>query len=69
MIQPIVDYVAELEKKWPDRQVAVIIPEFVENRWYNYFLHNERATWLRSALLRREKGRTVVINVPWRLHT
>jgi len=67
VIQPIVDYVAELEKKWPDRQIAVIIPEFVEKHWYNYFLHNERATWLKSALLRRKNGRTVVINVPWRL--
>ena len=29
----------------------VVIPEFVEDRWYEYFLHNQRGRLLEWALL------------------
>jgi len=65
VIGPIVDYVLELERKNPDRQLAVIIPELVEKHWYHNFLHNQRATWLKAALLMKGNRRIVIINVPW----
>ena len=67
VITPIVDYVLELEAKNPGRQIAVIVPELVERHWYLNFLHNRRATWLKSALLMKGNGRIVIINVPWYL--
>src|SRR3984893_10637369 len=67
VIGPIVDYVLELEGKNPERQIAVIIPELVEKHWYHNFLHNQRATWLKAALLLRGNRRIVIINVPWYL--
>jgi amino acid transporter len=67
VISPIVNYVLELEKKNPGRQIAVIIPELVQKHWYQYFLHNQRATWLKAALLRKGNQRIVVINAPWYL--
>lgn len=67
VIAPIVDYVLELEKKYPGRQIAVIIPELVEKHWYHNFLHNRRATWLKAALLMKGNRRIVTINVPWYL--
>jgi hypothetical protein len=67
VITPIVDYVLDLEKKLPERQIAVIVPELVERHWYLYFLHNQRATWLKAALLRRGNKRIVIIDVPWYL--
>lgn len=67
VIAPIVDYVLELEKKSPGRQIAVIIPELVEKHWYHNFLHNRRATWLKAALLMKGNRRIVTINVPWYL--
>jgi amino acid transporter len=67
VIAPIVDYILELEKKYPDRQIAVIIPELVEKHWYHNFLHNRRATWLKAALLMKGNRRIVVIDVPWYL--
>ncbi len=67
VINPIVDYVLELEKKNPGRQIAVIIPELVQRHWYQYFLHNQRATWLKAALLMKGNQRIVVINAPWYL--
>ncbi|HEV2422956.1 MAG TPA: APC family permease [Candidatus Acidoferrales bacterium] len=67
VINPIVDYVFDLEKKNPTRQIAVIIPELVQKHWYQYFLHNQRATWLKAALLLKGNQRIVVINAPWYL--
>ena len=67
VISPIVEYVLDLEKKNPDRHIAVIIPELVEKHWYQYFLHNQRAAWLKTALLRRETQRIAIIDVPWHL--
>ncbi len=67
VIDPIVKYVLELEREHPGRQIAVIIPELVEKHWYQYFLHNQRATWLKASLLYRGSQRIAVINVPWYL--
>jgi amino acid transporter len=67
VIAPIVDYVLELERRNPRRKIAVIIPELVEKHWYHTFLHNQRATWLKAALLMKGNRRIVTINVPWYL--
>jgi len=44
----------ELEKNNPDREIAVLVPELVVQRWYHYLLHNQRAAWLESFALLRE---------------
>jgi amino acid transporter len=69
VISPIVAYVLDIEKQNPDRQIAVIIPELVEKHWYQYFLHNQRASWLKAALLRNGTPRIAVITVPWYLNS
>src|SRR5262249_53158887 len=48
---PILDYVLHVRDQHPDRQVAVLIPELVEFRWYHYFLHNHRAQGLKALLI------------------
>jgi amino acid transporter len=65
VITPILDYILELERSNPDRQLAVLIPELVERHWYHYFLHNQRAEWLRALLLAQGNQRINVVNVPW----
>ena len=67
VITPILDYVLDLEQKNPDRQIAVLIPELVERHWYYYFLHNQRAQWLKALLLLKGNQRVIVITVPWYL--
>ena len=67
VINPILNYILELEQKNPDRQVAVLVPELVVQRWYHFFLHNKRAEWLKALLLLKGNQRIVVINVPWYL--
>jgi amino acid transporter len=67
VMTPILDYVLELEDQYPDRQVAVIVPELIERRWINYLLHNQRSTALKLILYVRGNRRIIVINVPWYL--
>jgi amino acid transporter len=62
---PIVDYVLDLQKKEPDRQLAVLIPEVVERHWYYYFLHNQRAAVLKTLLYIKGSQKIAVVNVPW----
>lgn len=64
---PILNYVVEEAKKHPDRQVAVIIPEKIERRWYNFLLHNQRAALLKGLLYFSGNKQIVVINIPWYL--
>ncbi len=67
LFTPLIDLVRDLEKRHPGRQIAVIIPELVETKWWQHLLHNQRAAQLKAALLFRGDPNIVVINVPWYL--
>jgi amino acid transporter len=67
VLTPIVDYILDLSEKNPDREIAVIVPELVEHRWYHYVLHNQRAEGLKALLLLKGNQRITTINVPWYL--
>jgi amino acid transporter len=67
LFSPLLDYINELKRQYPDRPIAVIIPELIESKWYQYFLHNQRATQLKAALLLNGDRRVIVINTPWYL--
>jgi hypothetical protein len=68
VVGPILDYVHGLEQADPHRQIAVIIPELVESRWYYNLLHNNRSTAQKALLLFKGDHRVVVINIPWYLN-
>jgi amino acid transporter len=67
VVRPIIEFVLTLEADLPARNVAVLLPELVESRWYYSLLHNNRSTILRALLLFRGHQRTTVINIPWYL--
>jgi amino acid transporter len=67
VLRPILDYVLQVEKEHPGRQIAVIVPELVERHWYHYPLHNQRAELLKALILLHGSQRIVLINVPWYL--
>jgi amino acid transporter len=67
VLKPILDYVLELEDRYPNRQVAVLVPELVERRWWYFLLHNQRPAALKLLLYLKGNRRIVVINVPWYL--
>jgi hypothetical protein len=65
VIVPIVQFVLELSRKNPDRSIVVVIPELVEDRWYEYFLHNQRGRLLEWVLLARGNERIFTVSAPW----
>lgn len=64
VIQPIINYVTEVENETKDDVITVIIPEFMTKRWYHKFLHNQTAILLYAAL----RGRRGVVVTSVRYH-
>ena len=64
---PLFETLEQIEAEYPGRTLAVVIPELVGSRWYDYFLHSQRTTALKAALLLRGNQRIAVISVPWYL--
>jgi amino acid transporter len=64
-LDPLLCHVEKMRREFPQRQIAVMVPEVVKRHWWQYLLHTYRAERLRSALLRSGDRRTVLINVPW----
>ncbi len=65
VVGPILNYIHELERNNPQRQIAVVISELVERRWYQYLLHNQRGQVLTTLLTLQGEQRIAVVNVPW----
>jgi hypothetical protein len=64
---PVLQFARELELQYPERSIAVLIPELVKEHWYQEMLHLHRAQRLRRALLKHGGTRLTVISVPWYL--
>jgi hypothetical protein len=67
LFKPLLTFVTELAERHPEQQVAVVVPELVEPRWYHYLLHNHTASVLKTLLLFRGGPQIVVVNTPWYL--
>src|SRR5580658_8929100 len=65
VIIPVVQFVLDLSKKNPNRSIVVVIPELVEDRWFEYFLHNQRGRLLEWVLLARGNERIFTVSAPW----
>jgi hypothetical protein len=65
VIIPIVQFILDLSKKHPARSIVVVIPELVEDKWYEYFLHNQRGRLLEWVLLARGNERIFTVSAPW----
>ena len=64
-VKPLLRIVHDLERTHHGRAVAVVIPEPVEPHWYQMWIHSQRATLLKIALLMRGGPGIAVINTPW----
>jgi amino acid transporter len=64
---PLLKLINDLEKKDPERTIAVMIPELVIRHWWEHLLSNHRARRLRNAVLDYGGSRVAVIAVPWYL--
>jgi len=65
LLEPLLQYIEELQAANPHDYVTVVLPEFVPARWWQHLLHNQRALLIKGALLFRR--RVVVTSVPYHL--
>ena len=65
LVESVEGYLDELDDRWNNDTITVLIPEFVVDKWYENILHNQSALALKIALLDR-RG-TVVTSVPYHL--
>jgi amino acid transporter len=65
LMEPLLEYIDQLQAAHPRDYVTVILPEFVPARWWQHLLHNQRALLIKGALLFRP--RVVVTSVPFHL--
>ena len=65
VIIPLIQFILELSRKNPDRNIIVVIPELVEDRWYEYFFHNQRGRLLEWLLVVQGNERIFTVTAPW----
>jgi hypothetical protein len=65
MTRPAVEHVAEIRRRSPRDVVAVYVPEYVVEHWWEQLLHNQSALRLKARLL-YQPG-VMVTSVPYRL--
>jgi amino acid transporter len=65
LMEPLLEYIEEVQRQNPAGFVTVILPEFVPNRLWQHLLHNQHALLIKGALLFRRN--VVVTSVPYHL--
>jgi hypothetical protein len=65
--RPLLAFIDEIDSRWDNDIVTVLIPEFVVHRWWEQLLHNQTALFLKGRLLFREG--VVVTSLPYHLRT
>jgi amino acid transporter len=65
LMEPLLDYIEDLQRTEPAAYVTVILPEFVPRRLWQHLLHNQHALLIKGALLFRPN--VVVTSVPYHL--
>jgi amino acid transporter len=63
LVDAVLLYLDELDARWDNDRITVIIPEFVVGKWWEHMLHNQSALRLKGKLLFRPG--TVVTSVPY----
>ena len=65
LLEPLLEYIEQIDATRSDDYVTVVLPEFVPARWWHHLFHNQRALLIKGALL--FKPNTVVTSVPFHL--
>jgi amino acid transporter len=65
LMEPLLEYIDDVQRSNPDGVVTVILPEFVPRRLWQHLLHNQHALLIKGALL--FKRNIVVTSVPYHL--
>jgi amino acid permease-like protein len=65
LLEPLLEYIENIQREREDDYTTVILPEFVPKRWWHHLLHNQTSLLIKGALLFRPN--TVVTSVPYHL--
>jgi len=65
LMEPLLDYIEDIQEAERSAYVTVILPEFVPHRLWQHLLHNQHALLIKGALL--FKPNVVVTSVPFHL--
>jgi hypothetical protein len=65
LMEPLLEYIEQVQHQDPNGYVTVILPEFVPRRLWQHLLHNQHALLIKGALL--FKPNVVVTSVPFHL--
>jgi len=65
LMEPLLEYIDQVQRVDPNGYVTVILPEFVPHRLWQHLLHNQHALLIKGALLFRRN--IVVTSVPFHL--
>ncbi|HVB37400.1 MAG TPA: hypothetical protein VND92_02645, partial [Vicinamibacterales bacterium] len=65
LMEPLLEYIEQLQRAHPDSYLTVLLPEFVPKHWWQALLHNQRALLIKGALLFQPN--IVVTSVPYHL--
>jgi hypothetical protein len=65
LMEPLLEYIEDIQHRDPAGYVTVILPEFVPERLWQHLLHNQHALLIKGALL--FKRNVVVTSVPFHL--
>ncbi|HSH81859.1 MAG TPA: APC family permease [Herpetosiphonaceae bacterium] len=65
LIRPLLAYIEEIDQRWDNDVVTIVLPEFVPAKWWHHLLHNQTSLLIKGALLFRKNK--VVTSVPYRL--
>jgi amino acid transporter len=66
LMEPLLEYIDQVDAARPDDFVTIVLPEFVPARWWHHVFHNQRALLIKGALLFRPN--VVVTSVPFHLN-
>jgi len=66
MIEPLIRFIDKVDAaRQPGETITVVVPEFINQKWWEKLLHMQTASWLRSVLLNRSG--IVILEVPYQI--
>lgn len=65
LITPLFNYIQEVDARYNDHVLTVVLPEFVPAHWWEHLLHNQTGMLIKAALMFNKD--VVVTSVPYRL--
>jgi amino acid transporter len=65
LVRPLLRYIDDMDSKYDDDVLTVILPEFIPSKWWQHLLHNQTALLIKATLLFSKH--VVVMSVPYHL--